>query len=109
MYLVHPVQEEQCRSLLGQPVVVVMRNGAEYFGILSKTRKGKLILNDRPSARNPANSKKAATSARTRKNKKAAVTAAPQPYAFPAPPAIPFPGPRVTLDLPSVSLMYPVV
>lgn len=108
MYLVHPVQEEHCKSLLGQPVFVVTQDGKEYFGILSNARKGKLILNDTPSAQNTTDTKKAA-SVKARKNKKAAVAAAPKSFNFPVPSALPFPGPKVSLDLPSVTLLYPVI
>ncbi|RKN65477.1 hypothetical protein [Paenibacillus ginsengarvi] len=41
-----PINEETCTHFIGVPVCAVLNDGNRHFGIISKVRKGKLILND---------------------------------------------------------------
>ncbi|OCT16733.1 hypothetical protein A8709_08715 [Paenibacillus pectinilyticus] len=51
MQAFHPITEKTCRSLVGKPVLLVLNNGVELAGIVSRIEKNKLILNDSPQAK----------------------------------------------------------
>jgi hypothetical protein len=46
MQLVHPIKPEDCRSLTGMYVCAVMQDSNRHYGILSRTDRGKLYLNE---------------------------------------------------------------
>jgi hypothetical protein len=46
MIPIQPVTEENIRLYYGYPVMVVLRDGTEHIGILSRVGGGKLILNE---------------------------------------------------------------
>ncbi|KZE74771.1 hypothetical protein AV654_29065 [Paenibacillus elgii] len=43
---IHPINEEQCRPYFGQPVFIILKNGTELVGTLSRLDKGKLYFNE---------------------------------------------------------------
>ncbi|MDO3681076.1 hypothetical protein [Paenibacillus ehimensis] len=43
---IHPINEEQCRPYYGQPVFIILKDGTELVGTLSRLDKGKLYLNE---------------------------------------------------------------
>ncbi len=67
---IYPIDEEQCRPFYGHPVFIILKDGTELIGTLSRLDKGKLYLNEtaagiqsNPSA--PAKSKRSGTGGRS--------------------------------------------
>ncbi|WP_028548888.1 hypothetical protein [Paenibacillus sp. UNC451MF] len=42
---IHPINEDTCREHYGKPVLIILRDGSELVGVLSRYDNGKLILN----------------------------------------------------------------
>lgn len=64
---IHPINEEQCRPYYGQPVFIILKDGTELVGTLSRLDKGKLYLNE-TAAGIPSNSSAPAKSKRSGAN-----------------------------------------
>lgn len=109
MVPITPVSEETCRPHYGKPVCVILRDGTEVVGILSRVHEGNLILNeetgiDKADTMRVRNGK---TRPAKGKGKKTAGTAAKANVN-----AVPFFGPGlgfggpVTLDLGLIALLF---
>lgn len=46
MQYAHPIKQEECRSLVGMYVCAVMQDGNRHYGIVSRTNKNRLYLNE---------------------------------------------------------------
>jgi hypothetical protein len=119
MQRIHPITEESCRPHCGKPVLVILADGTEIQGVLSRVDGGKLYLNDEGGDEATLSSKKAKIkSVRTRnKSRKArksgGVTAVPPladdpvpgPYGHPAP----FLGPLLVFDLAFIAALFVLI
>ncbi|OXM83390.1 hypothetical protein [Paenibacillus rigui] len=72
---IHPISEEQCREHYGKPVLVILRDGSELVGVLSRYDQDKIILNGEPSAQAAHKSNRSSLSSIThgKKRKKSSV------------------------------------
>ncbi|MGO4270496.1 hypothetical protein AB4Z22_11695 [Paenibacillus sp. TAF58] len=46
MQPIYPITDKTCRSLYGKHVLILLNDGSEIYGVLSRIEKNKLILND---------------------------------------------------------------
>lgn len=99
MILTHPIQAEYCKPLIGQPVCIVLHDGTEHIGLVSRLEGGKIILNDTPGI-DISTSKRAKKKPVKKARKNAAAVSA---WGYPA---FPFFGPRLALDLASIALLF---
>jgi len=116
---IHPICEEQCREHYGKPVLVILRDGSELVGVLSRYDQDKLILNgetfpeDLPTYNKSIQLKKHKKLSINQKKKsggKATVSAFPGAFG-PGPgvsPFFPFGGPLV-LDLALIALLFALI
>jgi len=96
MRQIHPISEESCKEHYGKPVLVIMKDGSEISGILTKLDNGKLILNGDSTA---ATTNAKASKRKTGKNKsKAKVSFSPFPLS-------PF-GSGIVLDLALIAFLF---
>jgi hypothetical protein len=116
MYRIHPITEESCRPHCGKPVLVILADGTEIQGVLSRVSGGKLYLNEEGGAEAALSSKKTSVKAvrpriKTRKVRKSGNVAAvrphgvgpvPGPYGYPAP----FLGPLLVFDLAFIAALF---
>ncbi|WP_019535943.1 hypothetical protein [Paenibacillus ginsengihumi] len=109
MVPINPISEETCRPHYGKPVCVILRDGTEIVGILSRVHEGSLILNeedgvDKADTMKTRNGKSLPAKGRGKKTAgtqaKASVNAVPFFGAGPG-----FGGP-LTLDLGLVALLF---
>ncbi|ALS23787.1 MULTISPECIES: hypothetical protein [Paenibacillus] len=81
---IHPISEKVCKAFYGKPVCVILKNGAQFIGTLSRWEKGKLILNDEPAVKLQSKTKKS-RAGKGRTGSKASKAAGVRTAAVPAP------------------------
>lgn len=101
MILTHPIQAEHCKLLIGQPVCIVLHDGTEHIGWLSRVENGKLVLNETPSLAVAASKAGKRTGAKKDRGK-ASVSA----FWYPPFPPYPYLGARLAVDLAAVALLF---
>ena len=128
MKRIDPICEGECRPYYGKPVVLILKDGSEVSGVLSRVENGQLILNDFETApgsqqlqlelQNAKSAKKTGKTARSRVSKK---TAAAKPEAgretaqTQAFPAAPYPYPAygyyrpLIFDLTFILLLFALI
>ncbi|MEF3306454.1 hypothetical protein [Paenibacillus sp. GYB003] len=120
-----PINEESIGRFVGFPVCAVLGDGTRHYGIISRVRKGKLILNDSEEALLSAAPKRrrrtqGAVSARGGRSRKTGGAAEPpvRLSAFPAgeeagyPEVFETPSPfsvKVSLDIANISAIFPLL
>ncbi|SDE15862.1 hypothetical protein SAMN02799630_04854 [Paenibacillus sp. UNCCL117] len=70
MKRIYPVTEEDCKPHCGKPVLVLMQDGTEIYGVLSRVEGGKLYLGTEEGGAEATVETKAASRARAKANKK---------------------------------------
>lgn len=126
MEQIYPITEEVCGKFIGLPVVAIMNDGAQHYGVISKVRDGKLILNDNGESAGSSGTAKRSKgksdtvvttrSRRPRKNGKSAsqarLSALPAEelpeYAAPGPYPSLF-GEKVALELAGIAALLPMI
>ncbi|MDF2964186.1 MAG: hypothetical protein K0S39_5921 [Paenibacillus sp.] len=105
---IHPICAETCREHYGKPVLIILKDGGEVAGILTKLENGSIILNGDSTAatNNIKPAKKTAAVSKKGKNK-AKVSFSPYPYP-PVPYYPPFNpyGGALILDLALIALLF---
>ncbi|WP_159885608.1 hypothetical protein [Paenibacillus puerhi] len=122
MKRIYPITEEECKPHCGKPVLILMQDGTEIYGTLSRVEGGKLYLGEEEGgesaaeARATARSKAKKLSARTGKKGKARVSGAKGglntlAYPYGPTPASPFfpGGGRLILDLALIALLFVLI
>lgn len=121
MLPIHPITEEHCRPHYGKPVFVILTNGSELVGTLSRLEGGKLVLNETEGAKAVTEAlarkrrrKPAAVRSRrgkaTVKENKPEVGAEPfDAFGFSGFPGGGSFGGPITLDLPQVAMLFAIV
>lgn len=107
---IHPISEEVCKAFYGQPVCVILKDGAHLVGTLSRWEKGKLILNDDSAVKLQAKTKKSGTKkGKTGAKTKKALEG--QTTAFPAvlPPIPPFVGSRMEFEPSRIAMLFALI
>jgi len=98
--LIDPVTEKQCKAYYGRPVYVMLHDGTQIIGILSKLDGGKLYLNADGDKR-PNTKRKSKISFKKKSVSKRPIRSVKSPY----PAAI---GPALTIDLGHIGLLLAV-
>ncbi|MDR6881711.1 hypothetical protein [Bacillus sp. 3255] len=82
MQPIHPISEKSCKSLCGKSVLLLLNDGSQVYGVLSRLDKNKLVLNDeaRPKLSTKTMSKKGKKTAKAKSTQENAVQEEP---AFP--------------------------
>ncbi|MBU7320768.1 hypothetical protein [Paenibacillus oleatilyticus] len=114
---IYPINEEQCRPYYGQPVFIILKDGTELVGTLSRLDKGKLYFNEtaaslQTNASASAKSRRSGASrsslrkarSQTKKFDKATTTAASEALPVPYPNSELFGGP-FELDIDNVGAL----
>lgn len=109
MKAIQPISTEQCRPYYGKPVCVVLRDGTELFGTLSRFDGNKLILNEEATVstkktkaiKSTIKSKKGNTARKAAASGQTANTLS----SGPVPGFSPFGGP-IALDSASIGLLF---
>ncbi|GAA3409500.1 hypothetical protein ACFFNY_09920 [Paenibacillus hodogayensis] len=118
-----PITEEVCSRFVGFPVCAVLNDGTRHYGIISRVRSERLVLNDTgddpESTGIPRRSKGkngASTTARNRKSRKsgqktgtARLSAFPNEEAVPQSPIPSLFGEKVSLDLANIAALFPLL
>ncbi|NOU93871.1 hypothetical protein GC093_11630 [Paenibacillus sp. LMG 31456] len=99
---IHPINEENCKEHYGKPVLIILRNGGEVVGILTKFGNGQIILNgdDTAVVTNRGKSAKKSSVKGNKNKNKAKVSFSPFPNT-----SNPFGG-ALVLDLAFVALLF---
>lgn len=92
MNLVYPINENDCRKCIGQPVRAVLLDGSECFGVLSRVEGGKIYFNENPHINTKMKTSK-------KKNKADVKALGGYPYAF---------GAAFALDLALIALLFTI-
>ncbi|MBP1157081.1 MULTISPECIES: hypothetical protein [unclassified Paenibacillus] len=104
---IHPISVKGCKAYYGKPVCVILKDGAQLVGILSRLEKGKLILNDEPAVRLKVKTKKSgAKKGKTGVNTKKALEAQTTAYPYAPSPVQPFGGGRIILDPALIAMLF---
>jgi hypothetical protein len=77
MQPIHPINEQNIRSLIGKPVLLYLNNGLDVYGIVSRIDKNKLILNDNTPAKLNSTTKTAKPPLSKKVKKKTALPSSP--------------------------------
>ncbi|GMX60645.1 hypothetical protein Elgi_72550 [Paenibacillus elgii] len=114
---IHPINEEQCRPYYGQPVFIILKDGTELVGTLSRLDKGKLYFNEtaagiQTNVSAPAKSRRSGASSsslgkartQTKKSDNPRTTAASEAFPVPYPDSEPF-GAPFELDIASIGAL----
>ncbi|MFD0679711.1 MULTISPECIES: hypothetical protein [unclassified Paenibacillus] len=98
---IHPINEEKCREHYGKPVLIILKDGGEIVGILTKLDNGQITLNgEATAATNRFRSTKKSSVKRNKNKAKARVSFSPSPFT-----PNPF-GRSIVLDLAFVALLF---
>ncbi|TBL67923.1 hypothetical protein [Paenibacillus thalictri] len=100
MEMIHPVVEEHCRAHYGKTVLVVLNDGTQIPGVLSKVEGGKLYLNAEEGEAVQSSKLKSASTKSKKTVKRQVKTSA---YGFGA--GFGF-GPALALDLALITLLF---
>lgn len=106
---IHPISVKSCKAYYGKPVCIILKDGAQLVGTLSRLENGKLILNDKPAVRlqtktPKSGAKKGKPGAKTKKALEAQTTA----HLYAPAPVHPFGGGRIVLDSALIALLFPL-
>jgi hypothetical protein len=105
MIPIHPIIRGNVEAHYGKPVYIVMKDGTEHIGILSRMKNGQLFLNEQPALDIQSSRGKAS---KRKKNASTQIADAPLPvtagYYPPYPPH--FYGPRLVLDAAAIALLF---
>jgi hypothetical protein len=108
MKQIDPISEENCREHYGKPVLVILKDGSELVGVLSRYNQDKIVLNsEAPLETTVQRSKK--LSIKKKGSKKAKLSAYPPPVDSYSPNAYPnyYPyGGELVLDLALIALLF---
>ncbi|MEK8132118.1 hypothetical protein WMW72_29895 [Paenibacillus filicis] len=128
MKRIYPISEAECKSHYGKPVLIIMHDGSEVYGILSRIEDGRLILGAEEEGGEAIVEAQASAKARARalkktngragKNGKALISKAGEavktsaypygPYPYPPNPFFPGRG-RFILDLALIALLFVLI
>ncbi|MCZ8522844.1 MULTISPECIES: hypothetical protein [Paenibacillus] len=118
MKRIHNICEEECKPHYGKPVVLLLRDGSEIYGTLSRISDGKLVLNEVEEAGGASNLAVAGKKSLARKKGRTAKKAGrpdastqslgngPYPGPYPYTPFYPSP---ILLDLALIALLFVLI
>jgi small nuclear ribonucleoprotein (snRNP)-like protein len=114
MIPIHPINEASCCEHYGKPVLIILKDGGEIAGILTKVENDRLILNGDTSIETTqlkSSKKSGRAPVKIKKNKsQARVANSPYPFASPPapfyPPVSPFGGRGLFLDLALIAFLF---
>lgn len=114
---IHPICEEKCKEHYGKPVLVVLRDGSEFVGILSRFDQDKIYFNEEAAFTENApttttntvvkKTKKISVNSNKKKNGGRAVVSN-TPQGFGSSPFHPFGG-ALALDVAFIALLFAFV
>ncbi|AFH60058.1 hypothetical protein ACVNS2_05150 [Paenibacillus caseinilyticus] len=114
MKRIHNICEEECKPHYGKPVVLLLRDGTEVYGTLSRIHGGQLILNE--TAENGAAGNVTLNQKKSKKGtapkaagKTEASTQAFGPYPGPSPYGPVYPFAPILLDLALIALLFVLI
>ncbi|WP_426451526.1 hypothetical protein ACP26L_05410 [Paenibacillus sp. S-38] len=117
MKRIHNICEEECKPHYGKPVVLLLRDGTEVYGTLSRIQGGQLILNetagggpaeDLTLSRKKTKARKG-SSAKTSAKADAATRAFGGPYPGPSTFGPVYPFAPIALDLALIALLFVLI